>query len=110
MLPYTQKDLGYHRTPTTAQLHVQMGDGTTWSVPLQIVADSRDEAYRDEKEDSIGLYRTGSLNNYALIDWAIGNLNWANVKDYAVQIPSATKPVDYEGGWVSGDKEIVGEI
>jgi hypothetical protein len=107
---YEQKDLGYKRTPTTAQLHVEMGDGATWSVPLQLVADSRDEFYRDEKEDSIALLRTGELPTHSLIAWAVGTLNWEQVKEYAHWVPDKQKTVDYEGGWVRGDKEIIGEI
>ena len=43
------KDLGYPRTPTDAKLRVEMPDNTLWDVPVQLIADSRDEHYADEK-------------------------------------------------------------
>jgi hypothetical protein len=110
MKPYTMKDLGYKRTPTTAKLRVEMPDGTLWDVPVQVIADSRDEHYADEEEDTIGGIRDGGLTDYEIKDWAAGNMNWDEVKRYAVQAPTRAFSVDFQEGWINGDKEIVGEI
>ena len=108
-MQYKMKDLGYPRTPTTAELHVDMPDGATWAVPLQLIADSRDEHYKDDKEDTIGFIKKESLDDYELCDWAANNLNWEDVSEYARQIFMPPK-MDFEDGWVNGYKEIAGTI
>lgn len=42
---YKQKDLGYPRTSTDDEFEVAMPDGSAWRVPVQIIADSRDDHY-----------------------------------------------------------------
>jgi hypothetical protein len=106
---YQQRDLGYPRTPTAAMYRITMTDGSKWDVPAQAIADSRDDNYSDDREDTIGSIRKGSLGKYDLTDWAQSNMNFADVEEYAVRVeePSIT---DVEEGWVNGAKEIVGEI
>ena len=50
---YAQKDLGYPRSTTTAMFRVQMEDMTKWDVPVQIIADSRDDHYREECTEGV---------------------------------------------------------
>jgi len=59
-MTYTMKDLGYTRTPTDAMYQVEMPDGSLWQVPVQVIADSRDENYVEDQEDTIGYIRTGT--------------------------------------------------
>ena len=94
---YQQKKLGYKRTPTKAVLIVQFQNGEKWSVPAQIVADSRDENYKDEKEDTIGFIKAGTLEEFDLEDWAANNMNWEDVSPYAMKIEEASEPFDYRG-------------
>jgi len=103
------KDLGYPRTPTDVIIRVDMGF-ETWDVPVQVVADSRDENYSDEKEDTIGFIRDGSLDAGALHDWASNNMNWYDVMEYAVLVPVARKPLDRQDGWVNGKHTIIGNL
>jgi DNA (cytosine-5)-methyltransferase 1 len=42
-----------------------------------------------------------------IIDWAAGNMNWDDVKDVAVEVPHLHEKVDYQEGWVNGEKDIV---
>lgn len=109
-MSYQQKDLGYARTPTSAQMHITMEDGSVWAVPVQAIVDSRDESYADEKEDTIGFIRAGTLGDYNISDWAANNMNWDDVQEWAVKVENANKSIDFQEGWVNGEKEIVGDI
>jgi hypothetical protein len=106
--PYTMKDLGYERTPTSAVFRVEMPDGSRWDVPVQVIADSRDEFYAEDKEDTVGGIRRGSLTDYEITDWAASEMNWSDVQAYAVKADTPPRPVDFQEGWVNGEKEIVG--
>lgn len=111
MKAYTMKDLGYKRTPTEAKLRVEMPNGTLWDVPVQAIADSRDEHYAIDREDTIGGIRDGDLDEYEITRIGpAGNLNWGEVKAFAVQAPPRDVEVDWQEGWTNGDKEIVGEV
>jgi hypothetical protein len=109
-MTYTMKDLGYTRTPTDAMYQVEMPDGSLWQVPVQVIADSRDENYVEDQEDTIGYIRTCSLSEFEITDWAGNNMNWSDVKQYAVEVPRPKRKVDWEEGWVNGEKEIVGKL
>ena len=111
-MKYEMKDLGYPRTPTDALYRVEMPDGSKWDVPVQCIADSRDDNYSDDKEDTIGSIRDGGLLDSEIDDWAMNNINWDDVKAYAVQAPIASGPrnVNFEEGWRNGDKKIIGAI
>ena len=108
-MQYKQKDLGYKRTKTSARYMVHMDNLTMWSVPVQIIADSRDEYYKDDKEDTIKSIRKGDLDPYGIKDWASGNMNWADVKEYAVQEDSAGEP-NWEECWMNSPTEILGNL
>lgn len=111
MKHYEMKDLGYPRIPTPATYVVTMPDGTKWSVPVQVIADSRDTHYADEQEDTIGFIRAGGLSRFEIQDWAGNNMNWSDVKDYATEVPRPFGlKVDFEEGWSNGEKEIRGDV
>ena len=101
----------YKRTPTKAKIRVTMPDGSKWDVPAQLVADSRDANYAEDNEDTIGFIRKGELEEYDLLDWAAGNMNWDDVKHAAVKFDEPPPPpTDFQDGWVNGEKEIIGEL
>lgn len=108
---YFMKDLGYQRTPTDARFRVEMPDGRKWDVPVQAIADSRDEQYRDDEEDTIGSIRDGGLDDSEIHDWAGNNMNWSDVQGFAMLAPPETaKMIDWEDGWSNGEKRIVGTL
>lgn len=110
-MKYEMKDFGYPRTPTTALFRVEMGDGSKWDVPVQAIADSRDENYADEKEDTVGGIREHSLSGSEIHDWAGNNMNWEDVEAFAVPVPaSELKKPNYQEGWCNGEKQIVGDL
>lgn len=93
-------------------LDVTMSDGSRWRVPVDVIAHNRAEHYAHEyggdvdrslNEDTIPLFES---DDYEIQDWAANNMNWEDVSAHAVQIaePGA---VDYQEGWVNGDKRIV---
>jgi len=104
------KNLGYERTPTNAKFRVTMPDGTQYDVPVQTIVDSRDENYREDKEDTIGYIRRGTLTGYEISDWAANNMNWSDVEGVAVKVDVPLPLTDFQDGWTNGDRKIVGEI
>ncbi len=110
-MTYIQKDLGYHRASTNAVFRVQMEDLSLWDVPVQAIADSRDAFYAEDKEDTVQGIRDGGLAAAEINDWAGNEMNWSDVQAFATQVPSIQeKRVDWQEGWVNGEKKIVGEI
>lgn len=108
--PYQMKDFGYKRTPTEAMYQTTMEDGSVWAVPVQVIVDSRDEHYKEDEEDTIGFIRNGSLDEYEIRDWAGNNMNWSDVKEWAVKLATPNKKVDFQEGWTNGEHEVVGEV
>lgn len=104
------KDLGYQRTPTDAMYRVEMSDGSQWDVPVQIIADSRDEHYSEDMEDTIGAIKKGQLDDSEISDWAGNNMNWSNVSGFAVIARPIIKVVDFEDGWANGGGHVVGDL
>jgi len=92
---------------------VTMPDGSIWSVPVIVIARNRARYYAKEydndvdrslREDTIPYFEDDSYN---IIDWAAGNMDWADVEFDAVMWDAETNPPDYQEGWVNGNKEIV---
>jgi hypothetical protein len=104
------KKFNYERTPTDAKMRVTMPDGTLYDVPVQAIADNRDDHYRDDKEDTVGFIRAGKLDQYEIEDWAANNMNWSDVAKRAVKVDAPVCKTDLQEGWVNGDKEIIGKI
>jgi len=92
MKPYVMKDLGYPRTPTSAEMIVSMTNGSNWSIPVQIIADSRDSQYTRDKEDTVKLCKDNG-DTHVLLDWVSNDMNWEDVKDYAKELTA--DPYDY---------------
>lgn len=83
------------------QLRVTMGDGSKWDVPLQIIAESAVAFY-----DDMTLEEALDAEDF-LIDWAANNMNWSDVVQHARRADVEPPPVNYQDGWVNGEKEIV---
>ena len=110
-MKYEMKDLGYPRTPTDAMIRIYM-EFETWDVPVQIVADMRDQS----KHERDGLHHDvvrdckAEGDSYPLIDWAFGNMDWSDVEQYAVQVPMKPTLPDRQDGWVNGKRTIIGNL
>lgn len=103
---YEQRNLGYRRVKSDAQILVTFSNGERWHVPAQLVADDRDENYKDEKEDTLGYIAEGSLKAYELTDWMSNNMNWSDLREYATKLPQKPTVFDYEADWCNADKEM----
>lgn len=94
-----------------------MPDQSQWDVPADIIAGSRAEYYakKDAGEKDVPAYLKVLRKEYdytmdsddELLDWAANNMDWKDVKTFAELVPNKDKKVDYQEGWVNGDKEII---
>jgi hypothetical protein len=92
----------------TKYIRVTMPDGSKYDVPAFLVAENR-ALYYTEKEGS-GVYNVEYKftmeNDDELLDWAANNMDWVDVKKYAIKVDTE-KDTDFQEGWLNGDKEIV---
>lgn len=97
---------------TDKLLSVEMFDGSKWGVPVGIIARDRAGHYAHEfggdieqslAEDTIPLFEN---SHYDIEDWAVNNMNWSDVSDYAVKISDAPAPA-FQEAWMNGEKAIV---
>jgi len=96
-------------------LRVTMEDGSKWDVPAKPIAEVRARCYakHDTGKESgpefdkvfNELVEDALEDTYEIIDWASNNMNWSDVKDVAVKV--STMEVDFQEGWVNGDKEVI---
>lgn len=91
---------------------IKMPDGSTWAVPVRVIAEDRAKYYADEfdgsvekslEEDTAPLFEE---DDYAIEDWAANNMDWSDVEEFAKELEEE-KEVDFQEGWVNGDKEII---
>jgi len=86
---------------------VTMPDGSTWQVPARLVAEDRARHYQDEG-DFEGEVDFALGDEYTLLDWAAGNMNWSDVEAHAVRVRTRElTDDDKQEAWVNGPKEVV---
>lgn len=94
-------------------LRVTMPDGSKWDVPIKVIAESRARYYakadgvsyeESYEKDTISLFEEDAYN---IEDWAANNMNWEDVKALAVRASDAEDDVDFQEGWINGEKEVV---
>jgi hypothetical protein len=97
-------------------LRVRMEDNSLWDIPASIIAEDRATYYakHDIREpDNILTYDEIFKAEFGytledgdeIIDWAVNNMNWSDVEKYAVKV--RTVDVDYQEGWMNGEKEVI---
>jgi hypothetical protein len=86
-------------------LRITMPDGSLWDVPAEIIAENRAEYYEEDGYDEEFQYTLD--DDSVLIDWAANNMDWVDVKDHAVQVVSPDVEVNFQEGWMNGNKEVV---
>jgi hypothetical protein len=90
---------------------VTMPDGSKWKVPVMVIAKHRAKNQEGEPggnaqqsiEDTIRLFTSDERE---IKDWAENNMNWEDVEKFAQKIQDPDLEVDYQEGWVNGEKEI----
>ncbi|WP_241624224.1 hypothetical protein [Rosenbergiella epipactidis] len=94
-------------------LQVEMPDGSKWAVPVEVIALHRARYYAQNdgicldqslNEDTLPLFESSP---FEIEDWAVNNMDWVDVKRFAVQIKNPHPDFDYEDGWTNGDKQII---
>lgn len=88
-------------------LRVTMPDGSRWDVPAGLIAANRAAYYADQGDNYEEEYDYTMSDDYQLTDWAANNMNWSDVQHVAVEVAREGDAVDYQEGWVNGEKEIV---
>lgn len=87
---------------------VKMPDGSTWAVPVSMIAMDRAKHYASEfggdverslQEDTLPLFEK---DDYAIEDWAKGNMDWSDFDGYQVKVNEAP-PIDFQEGWLNGE-------
>jgi hypothetical protein len=94
-------------------LRVTMEDGSKWDVPAKIIAEDRARYYACEEtkfsEKFNRVYeeelRYCLDDDYEIEDWAANNMNWVDVQAIAVKV--SIKEVNFQEGWVNGEKEVI---
>ena len=89
-------------------LRVTMSDNSKWDLPAMIIAQNRaSEIVKTDTETSFDEEVKFALEDeFEIMDWAANNMNW---KDVVLQAQKVIEPeaVDYQEGWINGDKEII---
>lgn len=92
---------------------ITFSDGSVWGVPVEMIARNRAKEYaniefggdveRSLKEDTLPYFEE---NEYGIIDWAIGNMDWSDFDGHQVKIKDA-QPIDFVAEWLSGSTAVV---
>jgi hypothetical protein len=93
---------------------VEMPDGSKWSVPVRVIAESHAEYYYEKRayksmEESLKATEVLFEDDYEIQDWAQNNMDWADVKHEAWQVEPPDEEVDWDDGWSNGEVEIIDE-
>jgi hypothetical protein len=96
---------------------VTMPDGSKWSVPVMVIAVNRAQHFAHEFGDGAAALEkslwdetipTFEKDEGEIFAWASGNMDWADVCDYA-KLESSPARTDYQEGWLNGEKTILGK-
>ena len=93
---------------------IEMPDKSIWGVPVEIIARSRASFYAYDynndvelslEKDTLPLFDS---DYYEILDWAENNMNWEDVVEHAILLQNPpTYHVDYQEGWLNGEKHVV---
>ena len=95
-------------------LRVTFRNGERYDVPVSMIARDRASHYAHEfdgdieqslNEDTLPLF---DECDYEIEDWAVNNMNWAEVVQYARRVDTILMTAEeYQDGWCNGKKEVV---
>lgn len=94
-------------------IFINMPDGLTYAVPVELVARNRAEYYACKEyngdvaksliEDTLPLF---SDDSYEILDWAKNNMNWDDVEKDAIVVKRKTSKDEFQECWINGEHEI----
>ena len=100
-------------------VRVKFSNGETYDIPDKVIANSRGKYYADKDFGEQGIEEAPDprwTNIYSkerkivtgddseLLDWANNNMNWSDVEQHAILIPSDSD-IDKGKEWASDEKE-----
>ena len=97
----------------TSRLIVTMSDNSQWAFPVASIAENRAEHFAHEfsgdvqrslVEDTIPLFEADSCE---VIDWAVGNMDLADIIEDGFCVGPALMPTADQEGWINGYKEVL---
>ncbi|EPL8679499.1 hypothetical protein N0P70_005498 [Klebsiella michiganensis] len=92
----------------TQYMVVTMPDSSNWQVPVSAIARNHAAYYANKHGTDIETELTERTiplfngNEADIEDWAENNMNWSDISQFAKQVTAGK--VDYDDGWVNGDK------
>ena len=94
-------------------LRITMPDGSRWDVPVNAIAWNRANYYASSAKSTLSFAEAMKETNelfdaysYEIEDWAANNMDWDKDKLHAEEVEPASA-VEYQEGWVNGEKEII---
>lgn len=86
---------------------VTMENGDVYGIPAEVIAENYANYYaplgKDYQENYDKMLEWFDTNDIAFAEWAMNKMNWEDVEDRAVRLPSKKKEVDLQEGWMNGD-------
>lgn len=94
-------------------LYIDMPDGMTYAVPVELIARNRAEYYAHKeydgdvaeslRDDTLPLFES---DNYEIHDWAANNMNWAEVKGKAIMLKKKVPEDEFQDAWCNAEYKI----
>ena len=85
-----------------------MPDGSKWDVPAEVIAKNRADYYEAKDPGCYNdEYKRAMEDDIELADWAANNMNWEDVQSSAVKHCDGRFEMDFQDGWVNGEKEVI---
>ncbi|MNM07333.1 hypothetical protein D3C81_173750 [compost metagenome] len=98
-------------------LRVTMPNGMKFDVPTGLIAANRAEYYAKADSGAVSgpeydkeyaaEYEYALNDESELKDWAANNMDWSDVEHHARFVWPQPEEIDWQDGWVNGDKEFV---
>jgi hypothetical protein len=89
-------------------LLVTFSDGSTWKIEAAKIAENKAAYYAEIDPDTTFDQEFNEVigDDYALEDWAKGNMDWKDVRPFATLVFQDKKHVNYDHEWSIADMEV----
>ena len=94
-------------------LLIDMPDGMTYGVPVEVIARHRAEYYAHKeydgdvaeslRDDTLPLFES---DDYEIHNWAANNMNWSEVKGQAIMLKKKVPEDDFQDAWCNAEYKI----
>lgn len=93
-----------------SKLKVKFSNGDVFLIPIEIIAESRTQYYSEVDGFSKGSTEWDaemkqSLRHDEIKDWVENNMDWSDVKDFAVKEEAGS--FDYDKNWFEGEFDVI---